>query len=194
VARTLIEMINEIRRNVEKSAGESVKKKIMEGSRELTATSKKEKVSTWVKEAMARMDALLDEKTRSEIMKNCGYNCALHNKRVIDGAKKRRMKFKSLEEFMEAEQRKPMVGTKLAKEGGRWYWYFIPQSFKTPMRCFCGLLRGLPPSETISRSYCQCSKGFVEKYWEGVVGKPVSVDLLQSAISGAKECKFAIHV
>jgi len=57
------------------------------------------------------------------------------------------------------------------------------------MRCYCGLFRELPTEET-----CNCSKGFVEKYWEAVLQKPVKVDLLQSAISGAKECKFAIHL
>jgi predicted hydrocarbon binding protein len=62
------------------------------------------------------------------------------------------------------------------------------------MRCYCGLLRALPEGETVSKTYCNCSKGFVEKYWEAVLQKPVKVDVLQSAVSGASECKFAIHI
>jgi len=166
----------------------------MEDSEKLTASTSKTKIASWVKGAMDRLDALVDEKTRTNIMENCGYSCALHNKAVIERAKSKRKKYKGLEEFLEAEQKNPMAGTKLAREGDNLLWYFTPRSFRTPMRCFCGLLRGLPQNEKISRSYCNCSKGFVKKYWEGVLGRPVDVDMLQSAVSGAKECKFSIHL
>jgi predicted hydrocarbon binding protein len=56
------------------------------------------------------------------------------------------------------------------------------------------LLRDLPNEETVSKTYCNCARGFVEKFWENVLGKPVKVDLLQSVVSGDKECKFAIHL
>nr|MDO8135622.1 DUF6144 family protein [Candidatus Njordarchaeum guaymaensis] len=194
MVRTHVSMIEEIGRNVGHFAGEAVTKKVMEGSEKITASTSKGKVASWVKGAMDRLDALVDEKTRTQIMENCGYNCALHNKAVIERAKAKRSKYKSLEEFLEAEQKKPMAGTKLVREGDKLHWYFTPRSFRTPMRCFCGLLRGLPQNETISRSYCNCSKGFVKKYWEGVLGRPVDVDVLQSAASGAKECKFAIRL
>jgi len=62
------------------------------------------------------------------------------------------------------------------------------------MRCYCSLLRGLPADEKISRTYCHCAKGFVRKFWEEVLERPVTVDLVQSAVSGANECKFAIHL
>jgi hypothetical protein len=87
-----------------------------------------------------------------------------------------------------------MKGTKLTREGNIMYQFYTPQAFTTPMRCYCSLFRGLPTEDTVSYTYCNCSKGFVEKYWEAVIQKPVKVDLLQSAISGAKECMFAIHL
>jgi hypothetical protein len=192
--RTHVEMIKEIGRNVERFAGDAVRRKVMEGSEKITPSTSKTSIAGWVKGAMEKLDSLADEKTRTQIMENCGYNCALHNKAPIEKAKARRKKFKSLDEFLVAEQKKPMIGTKLERQGDKLYWYFTPQSFKTPMRCFCGLLRALPQNETISRSYCNCSKGFVKKYWEGVLGKPVDVEVLQTAVSGAKECKFAVHI
>jgi hypothetical protein len=192
--RTHVEMVKEIGRNVERFAGDAAKRKVMEGSENITSSTDKTSISGWVKNAMERLDSIADEKTRTQIMENCGYNCALHNKAPIERAKARRKKFKSLDEFLDAEQKKPMAGTKLERQGDRLYWYFTPHSFKTPMRCFCGLLRALPQNETISRSYCNCSKGFVKKYWEGVLGKPVEVDVLQTAVSGAKECKFEVRI
>jgi hypothetical protein len=86
-----------------------------------------------------------------------------------------------------------MKGTRLAREGAILYQIYTPQAFTHPMRCYCGLLRGLPNEETFSKTYCNCSRGFIEKYWATILQKPVTVDLLQSVISGAKECKFAIH-
>jgi predicted hydrocarbon binding protein len=46
----------------------------------------------------------------------------------------------------------------------------------------------------MSPTYCLCSRGFVQKYWEGIVGKPLTVELLESCLTGARECKFAIHL
>jgi hypothetical protein len=128
-------------------------------------------------------------------MQNCGYNCAKKNHKVIERAVARRKKYSSVDDFLEAEQRNPMKGTKLAREGNIIYQSYTPQTFTRPMRCYCSLFREFPIEDTVSLTYCNCSKGFVEKYWEAVLQKPVKVDLLlQSAISGAKECMFAIHL
>ena len=60
------------------------------------------------------------------------------------------------------------------------------------MRCYCALVKDLPAGEAISQTYCHCSKAFVKTLWEAVLGKPVSVDLLESAVSGASDCRFRI--
>jgi hypothetical protein len=179
---------------LEQVAGKSVAAKVMEGSEQITEKTDKKKIAQWVKGAMERLDASVDEKTRVQAMQNCGYNCAKKNHKVIERAMGRRKKYTSTDDFLAAEQQNPMKGTKLAREGNMLYQSYTPQSFTRPMRCYCGLFKGLPTEDTVSLTYCNCSKGFVEKYWEAVLQKPVKVDLLQSAISGANECKFAIHL
>jgi hypothetical protein len=179
---------------VEQLAGKTIATKVMEGSEQITEKTDKRKIAEWVKNAMEKLDALVDEKTRVQIMQNCGYNCAKKNSKVIERAVARRKKYASTDEFLEAEQQKPMRGTRLSREGNILYQFYTPQAFTRPMRCYCGLLRGLPNEETASRTYCNCSRGFVEKFWENVLGKTVKVDLMQSVISGDKECKFAIHL
>ena len=179
---------------VEQIAGKSVAAKVMEGSEQLTERTDKKKVAQWVKTAMERLDASADEKTRVLVMQDCGYNCAKKNHKVIEKALGRRKKHVCIDDFLEAEQRNPMKGTKLVREGNIIYQSYTPQTFTRPMRCYCSLFREFPIEDTVSLTYCNCSKGFVEKYWEAVLQKPVKVDLLQSAISGAEECKFAIHI
>jgi hypothetical protein len=179
---------------VEQLSGKTIAMKVMEGSEQITEKTDKRKTAEWVKNAMEKLDALVDEKTRVQIMQNCGYNCAKKNSKVIERAVARRRKHASIDEFLEAEQQKPMKGTKLAREGNILYQFYTPQAFTRPMRCYCGLLRDLPNEETISKTYCNCARGFVEKFWETILEKPVKVDLLQSVVSGDKECKFAIHL
>ena len=179
---------------VEHLAGKTIATKVMEGSEQITEKTDKRKTAEWVKNAMEKLDALVDEKTRVRIMQNCGYNCAKKNSKVIERTVARRKKYASADEFLEAAQRKPMKGTRLTREGDTLYQFYTPQAFTRPMRCYCGLLRGLPNEETVSKTYCNCARGFVEKFWENVLGKPVKVDLMQSVVSGDKECKFAIHL
>ncbi|MEW5871125.1 MAG: hypothetical protein AB1894_17755 [Chloroflexota bacterium] len=107
---------------------------------------------------------------------------------------RRRGKFESEGEFLEAELRKPPTGTRLERQGEILYQYYTPGLFTHPMRCYCSLLRGLAPGDSASLTYCQCSRAFVQTYWQAALGRPVQVDLLETCIAGAQACKFAIHL
>lgn len=103
------------------------------------------------------------------------------------------MKYKTTETFLEAEERKPMAGTRLVREGKLLRYFYTPKAFSKPMRCYCSLLRALPEDETVSSTYCNCSKGFVKKYWENILDKPVQIQLIQSVVASAEECEFLIQ-
>ena len=193
MAKTKHGMLVVLEKNTEVLAGKQIAKKVMEGSEKITEKTDKKKIAEWVKQAIDKLDALVSEDAKIRIMENCGYNCANVNKKVIQRAKARLSKFRSMDEFLAAEQRKPMSGTRLVREGNTLTQFYTPRAFTRPMRCYCSLFRGLPDNEKVSSTYCNCSKGFVKKFWEGVFEKPVKVDLVQSAISGASECKFVIE-
>ena len=193
IAKTKHGMLVVLEKNIEVLAGKQIAKKVMEGSEAIIERTDKKKIAAWVKQAIDKLDALVSEDAKIRIMENCGYNCANVNKKVIQRAKARRRKFRSLDLFLAAEQKKPMSGTRLVREGNMLAQFYTPRAFSRPMRCYCSLFRGLPENETVSSTYCHCSKGFVKRFWEGVLEKPVKVDLVQSAISGASECKFVIR-
>ncbi len=180
--------------NVEHFVGKSIKEKVMAGSERLTQKSSPAEIASWLKGAMMRLDKLVPKAKRARIRENCGYACAEVNKGTLARGKAKRKKFRTLDEFLAAEQKKSLTGTRLEKKGDVLFWYFIPHTFSRSMRCFCALMKGLPEDQTISPTYCLCSKGFVQKYWEGIVGRPLAVDLLESCLSGAQECKFVIHL
>jgi len=194
MTETDLQMIKEFGKTVEHIAGKTASNHVMQGYENLTKSSSKEKISLWIRDAVRRLDSTIDHEMRVQIMEDCGRNCALVNKRVIESAKNRRKKFKDLNAFLEAEQHRPMKGTRLVREGNILYQSYLPHSFSPPMRCYCSLLRGLPKDTSVSLTYCHCSKAFVRKLWESVLEQPLKVELLQSVVSGGSECKFAIHL
>ena len=101
---------------------EEVTRKVMEGSEKITAISTESEVAGWYKGAMERLDTLVDERTRALVMEYCGYNCALGNRDHIEAAIAERMKYKSLDEYLQAEQ------SWLVREGDVIYQTYRPQS------------------------------------------------------------------
>jgi hypothetical protein len=174
-------------------SGEEISEKVMEGSSKIARASKSE-VYHWIKGAIERFDDLVDETTRIKIMEQCGYNCARMNKSHIERMKKKRDKFASLEEFIAAEVKNPSKIQRIERDGNRIFQIYSPKKYGKGWRCFCSLWRNLPDDEKTSTTWCHCSKAFVEKTWEMYAGKPVQVELLESSISGAMECKFEIHL
>lgn len=192
MSKALLGMIEELAGQVEALAGKSIRDQVMAGSEAITAKTGGTEIAQWVKGAMDRLDALASDDARVQIMEGCGLNCSRRNSGVIDRARARRQKFASEEAFLAAELKKPATGTRLERDGNTLYQTYTPQAFSRPMRCYCGLVKELPAGETMSPTYCHCSKAFVRALWEAVLGPPVDVELLESAISGARECRFKI--
>jgi len=186
--------IEEIGGCIERFAGPEVCEKVMEGSEKAAASSDTKKVALWAKDAMDRLDTLTDLAKREQIMLTCGYNCITINTRPMQAARARRQKYPTEEAFLTVETQKPPKGFRFEREGNILIQYYTPHAYGSGMRCYCGLMRKLPEDVMVSRTYCQCSRGFVEKYWEGILGRPVKVELGDTAISGAEECKFVIHL
>jgi hypothetical protein len=188
-----IGMIKEFKVNVRVVAGQAAADTVMEGADSLKASTNKLKLAEWVQGAIERLDATVPKSQREEIMAACGRNCARINHRAIDMFRKRRAKYVSLDDFLDAEAQSPMKGTRLWREGDAVIQAYCPSEFTRPMRCYCALVNGLPADKTMSSTYCQCSRAFVQQMWEETLGRPVSVTLLKSALAGATECHFQIN-
>jgi hypothetical protein len=167
--------IAELGRTIGRFVDGEVKDQIMAGS-EGVAQASGEEVSGWLRGAIDRLDALVDEETGVRVMEQMGFNCAEINRSHVEQA-----------------LANPSPGTRLVREGDVIYQHYQPlQAFGR--RCFCSLWRGLGDDENASLTWCQCSKGFVMRLWEAYVGSPVKVELVESCISGAEECKFAVYL
>lgn len=190
----IVKPLQELGRTIEQCAGLDIARQVMAGSETLKDSSKLPKVATWMQGAMERLDSLVDEGTRAQIMIQCGQNCALMNKGVIEKARARRRKYPNDDAYIDAEQQNPPPGSRVVREGDTLYQYYTPRSFTHPMRCYCSLWKGLPADQTTSLTYCHCSQGFVQKVWESVLERPFTVEVVGSCITGEEECKFVLHL
>jgi hypothetical protein len=52
----------------------------------------------------------------------------------------------------------------------------------------------MPDDKDVSLTWRHCSKGFVMKLWEAYLGQSAEVKVVESCISGAERCKFAVRL
>jgi hypothetical protein len=186
--------IRELGVHIEEIAGVKVRDKVMEGCEKAARFSDRQKVALWVKEAVDRLDVCTSREKCKWIMAACGHTCIAHASRMTQAVTARRQKCGTEEEFLNAEAKRPAKFTRIELHGKTLVQYYTPHSGTTPRRCFCGLMHALPEGVNASPTYCQCSRGFVEKYWEAALGRPVKVKVGHTAITGGDECKFIIHL
>jgi hypothetical protein len=194
MGRTALRMIGEFEKNVQALAGTDVRAKVMRGCHKITSRSGSVAIARWMKEAVGRLDGLADKKTRRAIMERCGTACIEANGVFIPQVKIRRKKYASEDKFLAAEIKKPLTGTRLEREGNTLIHTYTPRSFNPPRRCYCALVAALPENDMISPTYCECSKAFLKIFWEAALGRPLKVDVLETALLGADECRFRIEL
>jgi len=185
--------LTELDRRIRETVGDEAADTIMMGLGDVKNSWKKDRVAHWVKAAMARMDETLDDEVKEEIMVACGHNCAARHGAPIRQAVKRREKHEGFYDFLDAMAAEPPRGMQVERDGDAVVFGYTPQTFGRGMRCYCSLVNGLPMDETMSETYCLCSRGFVEAYWEAVSGGRVDVELLESAVSGSDVCRFRVR-
>jgi len=141
---------------------------------------------TWAKRFFDVLDANLDAPTRERIMKANGRAChegslAGHAVQPID-----------VDTFIARVQ--SYIGQDaIRREGDVVYFHYVqnPRGLKVADGyCLCPLVEGGPAG--LSGTYCWCSVGYVQNMFETYVGRPASVELLESLKRGGKGCRFKI--
>jgi hypothetical protein len=170
---------------IEKDLGESVLLDVMQDSDKYSSL-KAPKKAEWWKSAVERLEKDVGIEGAIEIMRSCGRKCC--GQGIRKTAKRLKNESKSMEEFLEKASNYEV------KEGEIEY---VLKDDETIIgvfnRCFCGQVKQTQvPFE--NNTYCQCSVEFHKQFFEAALEKPISVELVQSIISGAKTCKFIMHI
>jgi hypothetical protein len=159
---------------------------IMEGGETIQQGSSGEQKAAWMREAMRRMDKLLDRNTRYGVREQCA--CCLGGKRhqLVKEIAKRGG---SLEERVQAANEARLVfGHSVAlQEDGSVLVRFAPDG-QPGYRCPC-----LPKAEEVLPiTYCYCCGGHVKHHLQVALGRKLAVKVRSSVLSsgGKRPCNF----
>jgi len=212
------EVLPKFSSGLEETAGEEIRDEVMQGSEGLSSHSDRQDVIGWSKGAMERLDTLVAEAERREIMTGCACQ---YPKSALQGIRKQydatgdidlalqmlQEQFESLDELVEeivsrgwgsggVKKGSKIIATKIPKSG-----YLVEYMKETDPEkkrqyyCHCPRIRDvLKTSETISPTYCYCGAGFYKGIWEEILQEPVEVELLESVLGGDEVCKVAIYL
>ena len=115
----------------------------------------------WIANLIDGLDRNVDEKTMAKILEQCGRQC--QSESFVKKAKNIYEKSKNTDDFLEKLGR---VCKQLRLDGGKVYLIYP--------RCYCTQVNKIPKGK-LSRTYCNCSRGWVKALFEGATGKSVEV-------------------
>jgi hypothetical protein len=180
-----------------------------QGSSGLSLESTADERSCWVQGVLERLESRADEHDQADVLSSCSH--------VFPRAQI--LKLRAVYESARAEGDDPLDAVDAVREfmAGDPGWGELPRregrvvySSKKPRDpkafesakddaerrrayCFCPLVRnhldgGMP------LAFCYCGAGWYRQQWEGALGKPVQVDIVESLLKGDDRCTFAIHL
>lgn len=129
---------------------------------------------------MAALDQAVDEVTRQAIMQACGRACL--GASTLERARRLARGAEDIDDLLAQMNAAHLGGGHLRREGD-----VIHAAYD---RCYCGSVS--KTRAPISPTYCQCSCGWFQQLFEGLLGQPVEVVLDRSVIRGAPRCEFRI--
>lgn len=133
----------------------------------------------WVSALMATLDSQLDEAGRRAVMESCGRACA----RRGAGAALGKAAQGDIDKLVAA------IGQSVGKENVRREGNVVHLRYA---KCYCPLVSAGP--ERLSKTYCNCSRGWAMEVFESATGKKASVELVSSIKRGDADCRFVIRL
>jgi predicted hydrocarbon binding protein len=133
----------------------------------------------WIGSVVDGLDNMADEKTKVAILENCGRSCI--SPLFVKKAKNLKEKSSSNEDFLE---RLAKTWSHLKLEG--------KNIFVMYNQCYCPLVKSYEGK--LSKTFCNCSRGWVKELFEKSLDKPVTVILEKSIKQGDDICRFRVKL
>ena len=191
--------LNRLAEGVDRAAGPVGRDRIMAGSEALTPDGPVEDKYLWARGAMQR----LDETTRCAIMGGCAHRfpeAQIAPLRAIYQATG------DIDAVLHAMESWPEWYESPWREGAAVMVRKIPynvagyEAASDPVEqraqyCHCPTVKAaIRAGVTLPRSYCFCGAGWYARLWEGILGQPVRVELIDSVMLGGDGCRFAVRL
>jgi hypothetical protein len=182
---------------------------VMQGSEKLGVDSGLEARFAWTREMLARMDGLADPGQKWDILSGCAHvfprsqvdKLTAVFQQARSGGADGLEAVDAVIAFMESDPGWVEGG----KRSGRAITVSKkprdPKAYASAQTdlerrqayCFCPLVRS-KMDQGMPVDFCNCGSGWFRQQWEGAIGRPVRVEVLQSVLRGDERCEFAIHL
>lgn len=187
--------------NLDRVLGVNARNTIMQNRDLFTLESTPDERLEWVKAAIQRLDERADETQKYDILSRCAHDFS--QKRI---AKLRAIyeQTNDIDEVLKAMHEDPAWYENPVRKGDIIYVEKVPynkegyekaetEAEKKRNYCHCPVVKNYL-DKGISFTFCYCGSGWYRQLWEGILGKPVSVEIVKSLLKGDNTCAFAIHL
>ena len=179
--------------------GEDARSKVLECYTEVSHKSSKEDRAQAVKCAVDMLDEIATEDQKFEILSRCAH---VFPPELIEKMRLVYVETRSIEKVLEAMA---SAGNypKFIRDGNILYSSKQPynraaydkattREEKMQAYCFCPMIKY--NLNATSGSFCYCGSGWSRRLWEGILGKPVKVEIVKSLTRDDDECTFAVYL
>lgn len=143
----------------------------------------------WVSRFMKVLDDNLDEATKLKVMMASGKACYLGWIKETN----RQIKQRTFEQFADWVKTNVRDGSIRIEDKAIYMQYMTAAETgqEAPEgKCLCTLMETKPAG--LSKTFCQCSIGYISAWYELMFGRRVNVELLDSVLYGGQRCQFKI--
>ena len=137
----------------------------------------------WIHSVIRLMDEELNKEDMGKILERCGQGCA-YGCGILDKIKSAKINHDSPDEVFKKLQDPEIFGERIIK--GDNCFYTLCDS------CYCPFVAGA--TQEIPGTYCECTKGWTKAVFETAFGRPVEVEIEQTIIRGADNCRMKIVI
>jgi effector-binding domain-containing protein len=188
---------------VEEVLGAEARTQVMQGIELIDVDSSAEDYRTWVHEAMRRIDQLTDDAGEKFRMISCAAHVFPQYR--IDHLRGIYEQEGDIDAVLQEMYTDPDWYEDPARIANQLFITKVPwdqEAFKQATTrearrlayCHCSFVRPHLNDKpgTISSTFCWCGAGWYRRLWEGILGKPIQVEHVDTLLSGAETCKLII--
>ena len=196
-------------RHVRRLLGDEAGQGVMRSSGDISLESPLDERFCWVKGAVERLDGIADAQQKYDAVSSCAHvfpRGQIEKLRVAYERARAEVDdpLAAVDAVLEFMATDPGWGERPRREGRTIYSSKKPRDparfeaaetrvDKAKAYCFCPIIRN-HLDEGMPTTFCYCGAGWYRQQWEGALGKPVRVDIVESLLKGDERCTFAIHL
>ena len=186
--------------NLERVLGAGARAEVLKDLDQISLGSSCEDRKTWVNCAMEKLVTLTGEADRFDVISRCAH---VFSQRRIERLRAIYERNRDIDAVLEAMEEDPDWYEQPARDGDIIHITKVPwnrQGYQEATNdaerrahyCHCAVARKNPGD--VHPAFCYCGAGWYRQIWEGILGKPVQVEILKSLTNGDDTCQFAIHL